>query len=271
MSDYRDDPFEQQRRQAMAQRTAITFGDDDPSQPRPADWMGLDAGPGPSAADMARAQSRFMSSVYTWMFLGLALTGATAWIVGHSPQILQVVLPMTLPLCIAQLAVVFVLSLCIRKLSPAAATALFIGYALLTGLSFSTLFLAFRVTTIARVFLLCSAMFGAMSLYGATAKKNLSAWGSFLFMGLFGMLGAMLVNLFFQSSMVDFVVSCAGVVVFAGLTAYDTQKLRALCLDTCHGSGADGLRKVAIVGALSLYLDFINLFLSLLRIFGRRD
>lgn len=272
MDGYRDDPFQRRQRHAATQRTAVTFGDDDPASQQ-SGW-GI-SGVSLSAGEVERSQSKFMSQVYTWMFLGLTLTGVTAWIVGHTPSVLQVVLPLTLPLCIAQLLLVFGLSFFIRKLSSTAATAFFIVYALLTGLSFSTLFIAFQVMTIARAFLLCAAMFGAMSLYGATTRKNLSAWGSFLFMGLFGMIGAMLLNFFFQSSMVDFVVSCAGVVVFAGLTAYDTQKLRTLHLNVCQGGDAQAgvavLRKLAIIGALELYLDFINLFLSLLRIFGRRN
>lgn len=272
MDDYRNDPFQSHRRNMAAQRAAVTFGDEDPAT-RQSGWGMADATPG--AEEIERSQSKFMNQVYTWMSLGLMLTCATAWIVGHTPSMLQAVLPLTLPLCVAQLIMVLGLSFFLRKLSPAVATILFIGYAFLTGLTFSSLFITFQVMTIARVFLLCAVMFGALSLYGATTRKNLSAWRSFLFMGLFGLLGAMLLNLFFQSSMIDFVISCAGVVVFAGLTAYDTQKLRDMHLNACQGcdaqAGALALRKMAIFGALQLYLDFINLFLHLLRIFGRRN
>jgi len=266
MDKYRDDPFEQQRRLMASQRAGVTFGDEDP----------VSRGGWPAQTNEAafeRSQNAFMNRVYTWMFAGLALTAGTAWMVGHSPTLLAALMPHWVLLTIAQLGVVIALSFLLHKLSSGAATALFIGYAFLTGLSFSTLFLAFHVTTIARVFLLSAAMFGAMSLYGATTKKNLSAWRSFLFMGLFGMLAAILLNIFVESSALDFVVSCVGVIVFSGLTAYDTQKLRHMhaALFSTSGGEVAGLAaagKLAIIGALALYLDFINLFLSLLRLFG---
>lgn len=266
MDKYRDDPFEQQRRLMALQRAGVTFGDEDPVS-----RGGWPAQTGEAAFE--RSQSAFMNRVYAWMFAGLALTAGTAWMVGHSPAILAALMPHWFLLAIAQVGVVIVLSIFLPKLSPGTATALFIGYAFLTGLSFSTLFLTFHVTTIARVFLLTATMFGALSLFGATTKKNLSAWRSFLFMGLIGMLVAILLNIFLKSSALDFVVSCVGVIVFSGLTAYDTQKLRHMhaALFSHSGGEVSGMAiagKMAIVGALALYLDFINLFLSLLRLLG---
>ncbi|MDR0965499.1 MAG: Bax inhibitor-1/YccA family protein [Myxococcales bacterium] len=227
-----------------------------------------------SEADLVQSERRFMGGVYNWMILGLALTGGTAWIVATTPAILQAIMPFFLPLIFAQLGLVLLLGFLITKMSPMVAGLTFLGYSLLTGVTFSSIFLAYQIGSIANVFLLCAVMFGGLSLYGTVTKRNLSAWGGFLFMGLFGLIGAMLLNFFLKSPGLDFVISAVAVVVFAGLTAYDTQKLRLIHRQavTEGGIGVDSpvMRKVAIFGALTLYLDFINLFLHLLHFLGKK-
>lgn len=214
------------------------------------------------ARDATRA---FMNKVYAWMVGGLALTAGTAFVVASTPALLQVVMPLFMPLIIAELVLVLAFSFLAHKVSSPVAALMFLGYAFLNGLTFSVIFLAYTGASIGGTFATTALMFGALSLYGTVTKKDLSAWGTFLFMGLIGVLIASVVNIFLGSGMLGFVISCAGVVVFAGLTAYDTQKLRSLYAQ--HG-GERG--NMAINGALQLYLDFINLFIMLLRLFGQR-
>lgn len=210
------------------------------------------------------SQRTFMAGVYRWMFAGLALTGAVAVYTVSNVGLLQFVVQNMLLLIIAQLGLVFALGFVWQKLSPAAAGGLFLGYAALNGLTLSSIFLVYRLGSIGTAFFVTAGAFGALSIYGAVTKKNLDAWRSFLMIGLFGILIAAVVNIFIQSSALMFVYSCAGVLVFGGLVAYDTQKLRELhAANIGHGG-------LAVIGALRLYLDFVNLFLSLLRIFGRR-
>jgi FtsH-binding integral membrane protein len=215
------------------------------------------------AEESARA---FMARVYQWMVAGLAVTGATAFAVAHSEAALSVVLPLTLPLSIVTLIMVFGFSFLAPKVSTPVAAAMFLGYSLMNGLIFSVLFLVYAQTSIYMAFGITAATFGAMSVYGTVTKKDLSSWGSFLFMGLFGIIIASVVNLFMHSSGLSWVVSCAAVVIFTGLTAYDTQKLRAIHASSGYASAGT----LAINGALILYLDFINLMLALLRLLGRR-
>ena len=211
-------------------------------------------------------QSAFMARVYRWMFAGLGVTGAVAWYTAHSEPLLRVVLPLMMPLLIAELALVLALSWLAPRVSGTVAALMFLGYSALNGLTFSVIFLAYQLGSIGEVFLMTGGVFGAMSLYATVTRKDLSAWGTFLFIGLLGVIGAGIVNLFVRSDLMGFVIACVTVVVFAGLTAYDTQKLRRL-----HASaGGAALASLSIVGALMLYLDFVNLFLALLRLFGRR-
>jgi len=169
-------------------------------------------------------------------------------------------------LMIGELILVFTLSAAIGRLSTGVATVLFLGYSALNGLTLSVVFLVYTADSIASTFAVTAAMFGAMSLYGYVTRRDLTSWGSFFFMGLIGILIASVVNIFLKSNAVSWVVSAIGVIVFTGLTAYDTWKIKALA-----AAGAEG-RKPAILGALTLYLDFINLFLMLLRLMGgRRD
>jgi FtsH-binding integral membrane protein len=219
-----------------------------------------------NAALVQESRRAFMSRVYGWMFAGLALTGVVALITVSNEMLLQTALQWRVPLLLAELGLVFVLSLFAPRLSGAVAALMFLAYSALTGMTLSIYFLIYTAGSIGQAFLLTAGVFGAMSLYGTLTKKDLSAWAAFLFMGLVGVLIAGVVNLFMRSDAVSFVTACACVVVFAGLTAYDTQKLREMHASTGYSSTAS----VSIVGALTLYLDFINLFLALLRLFGRR-
>lgn len=222
----------------------------------------------PSAATILSEESAatFMAKVYRWMVGGLALTAGTAWFVASSQEAFALVRGLYLPLIIAELAMVFVFSAIAHRISATIAGALFLGYSFLSGLTLSAIFFVYNLGSISTAFFITAAMFGAMSVYGTVTKKDLSAWGTFLFMGLVGVLIAGVVNIFLQSDLLGFVKSCAAVVVFAGLTAYDTQKLRQF-----HASaGYASVGSLAINGALMLYLDFINLFLSILRLFGSR-
>ncbi|MFL5347291.1 MAG: Bax inhibitor-1/YccA family protein [Hyalangium sp.] len=212
------------------------------------------------------SQRAFMSRVYGWMFAGLLITGGMALFTVSNEALLRLVASWMVPMLLAELGLVFVLSMAARKLSGAVAGLMFVVYAALTGMTFSIYFLVYTAGSIGQAFLLTGGIFGAMSLYGTITKKDLSGWGAFLFMGLVGVIIAGFVNIFLRNDMLGFVSACACVVVFSGLTAYDTQKLRQLHATTGFSSAAT----VSIIGALELYLDFINLFLALLRLFGRR-
>jgi FtsH-binding integral membrane protein len=216
------------------------------------------------ASDVER---RFMSAVYRWMTGGLALTAIFAWAVASSPAALAVIVGnriLFFGLILAELGLVVALSAMVNRLSAASAGALFALYSALNGATLSVVLLAYTGSSVAVAFVSTAGTFGAMSLYGTVTKRDLTSWGSFLFMGLVGIVIASLVNLFVRSSMITFVVSCMGVLVFTGLTAYDTQKLRA------YARAGGGAAAAPISGALSLYLDFVNLFLSLLRLTGSR-
>ena len=208
----------------------------------------------------------FMSKVYRWMVAGLAITGAVALFTASSPAFFQAVLGLRWVLFIAQLGLVFALSSMAPRLSASTSAALFIGYAALTGLTFSVLLRVFPPDVLGQAFLLTAGTFGAMSAYGTLTKKSLSGWGTFLFMGLIGVFLASLVQMFWANAALSFVTSCACVVVFAGLTAYDTQKLRQFHASSGYASSGS----LAITGALMLYLDFINLFIALVRLLGGR-
>lgn len=222
----------------------------------------------PSAASVLAQESAnaFMAKVYRWMVGGIAITAGTAWFVAQSQSAFSMVVSWYLPLVILQLVAVFALSFLAPRLPAAAAGGLFLGYSFLTGLTMSAIFFAYRLGSISTAFGITAAMFGAMSVYATVTKKDLSGWGTFLFMGLIGVLLAGIINIFVQSDLLGFVKSCAAVVVFAGLTAYDTQKLRQMHASSGYASAGS----LAVNGALMLYLDFINLFLNILRLFGSR-
>ncbi|GBD40873.1 Inner membrane protein YbhL [bacterium HR39] len=211
----------------------------------------------------------YMLSVYNYMALALAITGLTAWVTASSTAMVQLLFgtPLAWVVMLAPLGFVFFLSARIHALSPTAAQVTFWLFAVVMGLSMASIFLAFAGTSIARVFFITAATFGAMSLYGYTTKRDLSAWGSFLFMGLIGIVIASLVNLFVGSTMLQFVVSIVGVLVFTGLTAYDTQAIKE---EYYEYDAPEVATRKAIMGALRLYLDFINLFMMLLQLLGQR-
>lgn len=213
----------------------------------------------------------FVRSVYNWMCIGLALTGFVAYYVSTSEAMLGLIFGNTFiffGLILAELALVFALSGMVNRMSGATATTLFVAYSALNGATLSFIFIAYAQASIVSTFFVCSATFLACSVYGWTTKKDLTSWGGFFTMGLIGIIIASLVNMFIQSSAMSMLISYIGVLVFVGLTAYDTQKLKNMAITQPAGLDGEVVRKGAILGALSLYLDFINLFLMLLRIFG---
>ncbi|MCF8095971.1 MAG: Bax inhibitor-1/YccA family protein [Desulfobacteraceae bacterium] len=215
----------------------------------------------------------FIRSVYNWMAGGLALTGGVAYFAAHNQALNQLIFgtPMVFfVLIIAELGMVFYLSSRIQKIEASTATGLFLLYSALNGLTLSFIFLVYTSTSIASVFFICAATFVACSIYGMTTQRDLTSWGNFLFMGLIGIIIASVVNLFVRSSAMMMVISYIGVFVFVGLTAYDTQKLKNMALAQPEGLEAGAIRKGAIMGALTLYLDFINLLIMLLYILGER-
>lgn len=214
-----------------------------------------------------------MRKVYVWMTLALVLTGITAYGVASSPGLMMTIIQtpaIMWGLIIAELAIVIAISAAINRLSLTTATLLFVLYSVLNGATLSLIFAVYTMSSIANVFFITAGTFGVMAAYGYFTKRDLSSWGRLLLMALIGLIIATLVNVFLvKSSGFDLILSYAGVLIFVGLTAYDTQKIKQmLAMQTDMGEGA---QKVALLGALSLYLDFINLFLYLLRIFGRRE
>jgi uncharacterized protein len=216
-----------------------------------------------------------MLRVYNYMTIGLVLTGAVAWTVANTSliELFYTVTPQGASLSLlgwvalfAPLGMVFWLSFGIQRMSVGTAQIVFWGYAALMGVSLAPILLVYTGASVAKVFFISAAAFGALSLWGYTTTRDLTGWGSFLFMGLIGIIIAMLVNIFLASPAIDFAISIIGVLVFAGLTAYDTQKIKEMYYAADDGTVAG---RKAIMGALSLYLDFINLFLMLLRLFGQ--
>jgi FtsH-binding integral membrane protein len=201
------------------------------------------------------------------MGLGLAITGLVAYLVAATPALYEPIFgtPLKWVVMLAPLGFVFFLGAKIRTMSVGAAQLTFWLFAATMGLSLASIFLVFTGESIARVFFITAGTFGAMSLYGYTTRRDLSAWGSFLFMGLIGIIIAMLVNLFIASSALHFAISVIGVLVFTGLTAYDTQRIKEMYYEV---DASDVVARKAIMGALSLYLDFINMFVMLLHLFG---
>jgi uncharacterized protein len=219
----------------------------------------------------ATAVGSFFPKVYGWMTAGLAVTALAALFTLASEGLLQLVFGNRLVfygLILGELGLVIALSAAINRISALVAILMFLLYSALNGVTFAGIFLMYTSSSIASTFMVASGTFAAMSLYGYATRRDLTGWGSFFFMGLVGVVIASLVNIFLQSAMVTWVTSYIGVFVFVGLTAYDTQKLKRIGA----GGFADGetRKKAAILGALTLYLDFINLFLMLLRIMGNR-
>lgn len=229
----------------------------------------------PRSESIVQARSglqTYMAQVYGWMTVGLLLTAFIAWYAANSSAFMELLYTNRIfffGLVIAQLAVVFVLSGLVNRLSAGVMTTLFMLYSVLTGLTLSSIFIIYTASSIASTFVVTGGMFGAMSLWGYTTKRDLSGWGNMLFMALIGIILASLVNFWLKSEALMWAVTYIGVVVFVGLTAYDTQKLKSIG-EQIDVRDSSNLRKYSILGALTLYLDFINLFLMLLRILGNR-
>jgi uncharacterized protein len=226
----------------------------------------------PITVSRDRAELRvntYVRSVYNWMCIGLAVTGFIAYYVAGNDAIRAMISGgMMWVIIIATLGLVFAISGMIDRMSAGTATALFVLYSALNGAMLSSIFLVYSASSIASTFFICAGTFLGCSIYGWTTKKDLTSVGGFMMMGLIGIIIASLVNIFMKSAMVSAVISYIGVIVFVGLTAYDTQKIKDMALSQPDGLDGAVIRKGAILGALSLYLDFINLFLMLLRIFG---
>ncbi len=212
---------------------------------------------------------QYMLRIYNYMSSGLALTGLVAWVTANTPALYNAIYgtPLMWVVMLAPLGFVFFLSARLHKMSFSAAQTTFWLFAAVMGLSMAYIFLAFTGASVARVFFITAGTFAGMSLYGYTTKKDLSGWGSFLFMGLIGIIIASVVNMFMASSALHFAISVIGVIVFVGLTAYDTQNIKHMYQEM---DDAETMGKKSIMGALKLYLDFINLFVMLLHLLGDR-
>jgi FtsH-binding integral membrane protein len=221
---------------------------------------------------MSAAFPALMRKVYVWMTLALVITGATAYGVATSPGIQMALFSNQLlfwGLVIAEFALVFGISAAINRLSLTTATLMFILYSVINGAMLSSIFLIYTMSSIASVFFITAGTFGVMALIGYTTKKDLTSMGKILFMALIGIVIATIVNIFLKSSGLQMIVSYIGVLIFVGLTAYDSQKIKNMLQMAPDASEAS--QKLALLGALTLYLDFVNLFIYLLRIFGRRE
>jgi len=220
-------------------------------------------------------ESVFMSKVYSWMSGALLITGFVAWWAATTPAFLNLLYPpqggvnklLFYGLIAAEFGLVIWLSARIDKMTSERASLLFVLYAVLNGLTMSTIFLMYTSSSIASTFFITAGTFGAMSFYGYTTKKDLTSWGNLLFMALIGLVIATVVNMFLKSSMLYYILNYVGVLVFVGLTAYDTQKIKRMASQL---NSEEDAKKGAVMGALTLYLDFVNLFLYLLRLFGDR-
>jgi FtsH-binding integral membrane protein len=221
--------------------------------------------------DQSQVQVRvnsFVRSVYNWMAIGLGLTAAVAYFVASNSNLFAIAQRGFILFAIGELALVFFLSARIGRMQAGTATGMFVLYALLNGVTFSLIFRIYTQTLIASTFFICALTFGALSVYGWVTKRDLTGLGGFMSMGLIGIIVASVVNLFVQSSGMQMIISYIGVLVFAGLTAYDTQTIRQMALSQPAGLDGAVIRKGAIIGALKLYLDFILMFQYLLYIFG---
>ena len=218
----------------------------------------------------------YLAGVFMWMFLAMAITAATAWLFASSPNLMMMLInPETGSMSIggwiamlAPLGLVLWMSAGFQRMSASTMVLVFVGYSVLMGVSLSFIFLAYTGASIAKTFLITSGMFGTMAVLGYTTKTDLTKFGSIMFMGLIGIIIASVVNMFMHSSTMDYIISFGGVLIFTGLTAYDVQKLKRIGSQVTQND--DMSRKLTIMGALTLYLDFINLFLFLLRFFGNR-
>jgi len=221
-------------------------------------------------ADTQVQVNSFIQSVYNWMAAGLAITGLVAFSVANSSlKFIFLGNPILLwGMIIAEIAIVFSLAARVDRMSASTATGLFVLYSAMNGITLSSIFIVYTFSSIASTFFICAGTFVACSIYGMVTQKDLTSMGSFFFMGLIGIVIASLVNMFLRSPAIAAIISYIGVFIFIGLTAYDTQKLKMMALTQPDGLDAAVLRKGSILGALTLYLDFINMFIFMLQIFG---
>lgn len=220
---------------------------------------------------LATEQAQFMTKVYLWMSFGLATTAYTAYVTINSPALLNLVMGSKMGfygLLILEFGLVMAITALIKKISAMMATGLFFLYALVNGLTFAVIFLAYTQQSIVSAFGITAGMFAGLSAFGFITKRDLSALGAFMISALFGLVLGMVVNLFLHNGLLDWVLSLSAVVIFSGLIAYDTQKIKGY--NAPGSAGTEEGSKNAIYGALVLYLDFINLFLNMLRLMGRR-
>ena len=231
------------------------------------------AGAGPRTAEIDQGLRAHMNKVYGLMSVGMLLTGGVAWAVGTNDAMVNAIFgtPLRWVVMFAPLIMVFAFSALINRMSVAAARLFFYTYAAMMGLSLAFIFAVYTQTSIAQTFLVTSVAFAGLSLYGYTTKRDLSAFGTFLMMGLIGLIVASIVNIFLASSALAFAISAIGVLIFAGLTAWDTQAIKNDYIAHAQMGDSDWLGKSAIMGALRLYLDFINMFMFLLQFLGNRD
>ena len=246
-----------------------------------ADYRTINAGVGARSAEIDAGLRAHMNKVYGTMSVGLLVTALAAWAISNLAMTPEGTLsglgqaiymsPLKWVIMFAPLAMVFGFGAIVSRLSAAATQTYFYAYAAMMGLSLSSIFLMFTGASVAQTFLVTSAAFAGLSLWGYTTKKDISGWGSFLIMGVIGLVLASIVNIFLKSSGLEFAISAIGVLIFAGLTAYDTQKIKTDYISHAHAMDGEWLAKSAIMGALNLYLDFINLFMFLLQFLGNRD
>ncbi|MAM62660.1 MAG: hypothetical protein CMH11_14350 [Maritimibacter sp.] len=237
------------------------------------------AGAGARAAQVDEGLRAHMNKIYATMSVGLLVTAGVAWAFGTAEPLQSLLRdPVTLSpnifgwiVMFLPLVMVFAFGAAINKLSAAGAQLYFYAFAAVMGLSISWIFMAFTGFSIAQTFLITAISFAGLSLWGYTTKKDISAWGAFLIMGLIGLIIASIVNIFLASPAIHFAISAIGVLIFAGLTAYDTQKLKNEYIQHAHAMDSEWLAKSAIIGALNLYLDFVNLFMFLLQFLGNRE
>ena len=223
-----------------------------------------------SSVRTAERVSAFLTKVYGWMCIGLGITAVVAFMVAGSPALVRMLVGNQLiffALVLAELGLVFFLSARVQSLEPGAAAGLFVAYSALNGVTLSVILLAYTGAAVGTTFVVTAGMFGALAFFGTTTTRSLAGFGQFFFMGLIGLVLASIVGMFWHNDALQFLITVVGVIVFTGLTAWDAQRLKQMGAELPEGQGG----AYAIVGALSLYLNFVNLFLMLLRLQGRRD
>lgn len=224
-----------------------------------------------SARQIAAETQRYITKVYLWMSLALIITGGVAVWTASNPDLIALLLGnkyVFIGLLISEFLLVAFLVGWVKRMTPEVASLVFLGYSALNGLTFSVIFLTFTMSSIATTFFITAGTFAVMSIYGYFTNTDLTRWGNLLIMALFGLVIASFINLLYQSETLDWITTYAGIFIFVGLIAYDTQKIKKM--NIVGNEGSDDDKREAIIGALTLYLDFINLFLKLLRLFGRR-